>query len=278
MYLDPKTTLNHAKENNYAIPAVNFIDQDTIKSYCEIAAKLNMPLIIALAESHLEFIDFDEAIALAKFYIQKTNVNAILHFDHGKTFSLIKKAIDSGFNSIMIDASDKSFEENVKITKEVVDYAHEKNIYVEAEIGHVGSGKVIGISCSTNDETKYTSLEEAKEFIKLTNADSLAVSIGTQHGTYIGDPIINFKRLKELKENLNIPLVLHGGSSSGDDNLNKCAKNGITKINIYTDFIKAAQEVDKKTDNYYEYKNNVRTAIKNKLEHYFKIFETEAIK
>ncbi|WP_156286247.1 ketose-bisphosphate aldolase [Oceanivirga salmonicida] len=272
-----KSELNKAIKYRYAIPAVNYIDQETLKAYLITSKEENKPIIIAIAESHLAYIDFDEAFYLAKFYIKKYNTNAILHLDHGKDIKLIKKAIDLGFDSVMIDASDKSFKENVKLTKEIVDYAHKKNVFVESEIGHVGSANVVGISCSNDDNNKYTSVEEAVEFVKLTGTDSLAISIGTLHGNYVGQPKINFDRLVEIRKALDIPLVLHGGSSSGDENLNKCVKLGINKINIYTDFIVSAQKAVDSNLNYYDNKLKVRKAIQDTLKHYFRVFETKKI-
>lgn len=270
--------LNKARKEGYAIPAVNYIDVEMLKAFLNVAKETNKPLIIAFAEKHLEYLDFDEAFYLAKFYINKYNVdNVILHLDHGENIGLIKKAIVLGFDSVMIDASSKNFDENVRLTKEIVDYAHSKNIFVEAEIGHVGSAEVIGVSCSDteNDNTTYTSVEEAIKFVELTKTDSLAISIGTSHGNYKGIPNINFDRLKEIKEKVNIPLVLHGGSSSGDENLKKCAKNGISKINIYTDFLNVAQEITSNKFNYYENKENIRKAIENKLKLLLEVFETK---
>ena len=198
--------------------------------------------------------------------------------DHGQSTEVINEAMELGFDSIMIDGSSLPFEENVKITKKVIEFAHSKNIFVESEIGHVGSGKLTGIACSVDDDTVYTSKEEAVKFAKLTSTDSLAISIGTVHGSYKGEPKINFERLQEIRKELSIPLVLHGGSSSGDENLNKCAKNGINKINIYTDFIIAAQNANDSKMGYFDNKNVMKEAIKNKLRHYFKVFDTKEVK
>lgn len=273
-----KRILNIAKNKNFAIPSANFIDTDTLKAYLLASKESNLPLILSIAEAHLDYIDFDEAYNLAKFYIKKYNLeNIILHLDHGKSSELIKRAIDLGFDSVMIDASNETFEENVRLTKEIVEYAHLKNVFVEAEIGHVGSDEVIGISCSDEDKNIYTTKEEALEFVKQTNVDSLAISIGTLHGKYKGTPKINFERLKEIRQVLDIPLVLHGGSSSGDENLKKCSKEGINKINLYTDFIVAGQQQFDNSKNYYDNKKLVIEAIKNKLLHYYKVFETKGI-
>lgn len=275
MMLNPKNELIKAMKENYAIPAVNFIDQEMLKAYLIESKKQNRPIIIAIAEAHLKYIDFDEAFELAKFYIEKYNVKAFLHLDHGKDINLIKKAIDLGFKSVMIDASDKSFNENVRLTKKIVEYSKGKDVFVEAEIGHVGSDNVVGLSCTNEDENIYTNINEAIEFVKQTNVDSLAVSIGTLHGCYTSKPQINFNRLRELRKALNIPLVLHGGSSTGDNNLKKCANSGINKINIYTDFITLAQKVSDKNLNYYDNKIKIRESMQELLSHYFKLFNTK---
>jgi fructose-bisphosphate aldolase class II len=203
-----------------------------------------------------------------------------LHLDHGTTPSLIKEAIDLGFTSVMIDASMKDFDENVKSTKEIIDYAHAHGVVVEAEIGHVGVGKNIGVSESeAEDSSSYTTVDSAVEFVKQTNVDSLAISIGTAHGLYKGIPKINFDRLKEIANAIPTPLVLHGGSSSGDDNLNRCALEGITKINIYTDFLVAAKkEIDEKNpENYLALKSMAKQGMQKCLEHYYKVFNTQKI-
>lgn len=267
-----------AMKENFAIPSVNFVDREMIRAYAEVVNETKLPIIFSIAESHLIYIDLKEAFLLAEYYIKKYNLNAVIHLDHGQSTEVINEAMELGFDSIMIDGSGLPFEENVKITKKVVEFAHSKNIFVESEIGHVGSGKLTGIACSVDDDTVYTSKEEAVKFAKLTSTDSLAISIGTVHGSYKGEPKINFERLQEIRKELSIPLVLHGGSSSGDENLNKCAKNGINKINIYTDFIIAAQNANDSKMGYFDNKNVMKEAIKNKLRHYFKVFDTKEVK
>ena len=205
-------------------------------------------------------------------------VPAVLHFDHGTTMELIMKAVDKGFKSVMIDASMDSFEDNVKRTKEIVEYAHLRGAVVEAEIGHVGSGE--NYSNSNDGDNIYTTVEDAKKFTELTDVDSLAVSIGTAHGIYKGKPIINFERLKEIRNAVDIPLVLHGGSSTGDDNLAKCTREGICKINIYTDLVNAAYKKvkDSNWNNYYELRDVQKKGMKECLEHYYDVFGTKKFK
>ena len=266
-----------AMKEKFAIPSVNFVNCEMLKAYVEVVNNTKLPIIFSIAESHLIYIDLEEAFILAKYYIKKYSLNAVIHLDHGKSLDVINKAIDLGFDSIMIDGSSLEFHENVKLTKKIVEMAHSKGIFVESEIGHVGSGNLVGVSCSIDDDTIYTSKEEALEFSKLTGTDSLAISIGTVHGSYIGEPKINFERLKEIRRELSIPLVLHGGSSSGDENLNRCVKEGINKINIYTDFIIAAQESNDINLGYLENKMKMKEAIKDKLNYYFKVFETKEV-
>lgn len=270
---------NKANKEKFAIPSTNFIDSITLKAYLEAAKEKDLPLILSIAEVHLQYIDFLEAFNLAKMYIKKYDLedNVILHLDHGTDIELIKQAIDLGFNSVMIDASFKTFDENIKLTKEVVEYAHKKGVFVEAEIGHVGSGEIIGLSCSDTDKNIYTTVEDAKQFYNQTSVDTLAISIGTTHGKYKGEPKINFSRLEEIKRELNIPLVLHGGSSTGYMNLNECVKLGINKINLYTDFIIEAQNINSKEVDYYTNQKNQINKIKNKLIEYYEVFGTKKV-
>ena len=201
----------------------------------------------------------------------------VLHLDHGQDFDFIKRAISLGFSSVMIDASKDTLEENIRKTKEVVEYAHQHGVVVEAEIGHVGSNQ----SYEDKNETDsiYTEVADAKYFAEQTGVDSLAVSIGTAHGLYKGTPKLNFERLFDIYQAVDIPLVLHGGSSSGDANLTKCVDNGIRKINIFTDFLNAAYlEIKKdKASDYVEMKAEANTAMKVTLQRYFEVFKTKQV-
>ncbi|MBM7712416.1 class II fructose-bisphosphate aldolase [Enterococcus xiangfangensis] len=277
MLVTSKELFKVSREKGFAIPAPNFIDAQSMKDYVAVAEELNLPVILALAEVHLEFISLEEAAYFGKFYAENAKVPVVLHLDHGMTPSIIKKAIDVGFTSVMIDASQDSFETNVKKTKEIIDYAHPKGVVVEAEIGHVGSG----VNYENHEETdsRYTTVEDAIQFVKETQVDSLAVSIGTAHGMYKGVPEINFDRLHEIAEAVDTPLVLHGGSSSGDSNLNRCGLEGISKINIFSDLVNAAQNGinSEKPENYLDLKHVVSTNMKNCLRHYYEVFCTNRI-
>lgn len=273
-----KELFKEARRNNFAIPAPNFVDQNSIKAYIEVAEKLKLPVILAYAEAHKDFLSFDEALCLGKYYGEKAKVPAVLHFDHGTTKELIIRAINEGFTSVMIDASMDSFEDNIKKTKEIVEYAHLRGVIVEAEIGHVGNGEVY--NSNDNNNSIYTSVEEAKKFVELTNVDLLAISIGTAHGAYKGKPVIDFDRLKEIRNAIGTPLVLHGGSSTGDVNLGRCATEGISKINIYTDLVTVAFNKSQSTisKDYYELRNVQAEGMKECLKHYYSVFQTKKIK
>lgn len=276
MLVTSKELFKKAQEGKFAIPAPNFIDLESLRWHVETAERHNLPLILALAEAHIgENITLEDAALVGKKYAEEAKVPVVLHLDHGTTPEVIKKAIDLGFSSVMIDASQDTFEENVRKTKEIIDYAHPKGVVVEAEIGHVGAGE--NYENHATSDSQYTTVEEAKKFAEETGVDSLAISIGTAHGMYKGIPEINFDRLKEIAAAVDTPLVLHGGSSSGDENLNRCATNGITKINIFSDLLVAAkEEIDNnKPGTYLDVKTLSKQGMQRCLEHYYAVFETK---
>lgn len=272
MLVTSKAVLAQAKKEGYAVPAPDFIDLDSARAYVKVAQAMNKPIILSYAQAHSEMLNLHEAYAIGKQVAESVEVPIVLHLDHGMDEDLIKEAIDLGFTSVMIDASMESFEENVRRTKAIVAYAHERGVVVEAEIGHVGSGE--NYENHEECDSVYTSVEDAVAFVKATNVDSLAVSIGTAHGVYKGTPVLSFERLHELHEALDIPLVLHGGSGSGDDNLHRCAMEGISKINIFTDFMIGAMKEIETTQpkDYFELKKAANRGMEAVLTHYFKVF------
>ncbi|MDT2677563.1 class II fructose-bisphosphate aldolase [Enterococcus dongliensis] len=278
MLINTKVMLLEARKENYAIPATNFIDLDSARTFVKVAEKLNKPLILPFAQAHKDLISLEEAALIGKYLAEKVSVPVALHLDHGEDFNFIKRAIDLGFTSVMIDASKESLEDNIKITKEVVDYAHQKNVTVEAELGHVGSGN--NYENHEMTDSIYTEVSDVQTFLSNTNVDSLAISIGTAHGAYKGTPILNFERLAEIRKVTETPLVLHGGSSSGNTNLNRCAVNGIAKINIFTDFLNAAykKNVTGKPKDYLEIKRLANEGMAETLESCYKIFATKSVK
>lgn len=278
MLVTSKDMLKKAQKGNYSVCNADFLDNDSAKTMCLCAEELGIPLILAYADSYGQIIDTDEVAVIGKYWAERVRTPICLHFDHGTCFDTCKHAVDIGFTSVMIDASAKSFEENVAETKRVVEYAHARGVVVEAEIGHVGQNKTSAEGKNINaKDSIYTEVEAAKKFAELTGVDSLAISIGTSHGNYKGTPVINFERLHEIRAVVACPLVLHGGSSSGDNNLHRCATEGISKINIFTDFLNASVKAIKATDstNYFDYKLEINKAMKGVLKHYSEVFATK---
>ncbi|MBQ1509916.1 MAG: class II fructose-bisphosphate aldolase [Selenomonadaceae bacterium] len=236
-----KEILTEARKNHYGIVAPDFWDLNSARDYVRTAEELNAPILLSFAQAHKHLISLEEAAVVGKLMAESVKAPIALHLDHGEDFDYIKRAIDLGFNSVMIDASMHEFKENVRLTKEVVDYAHARGVDVEAEIGHVG-GTTESPTEMESVANVYTTVEEATAFVEQTGADSLAVSIGTSHGVYKNNknPELNFQRLQELAANVPVPLVLHGGSGTGDDNLKRCVREGITKVNVFTEFTTAA--------------------------------------
>lgn len=282
MLVNSKRMLNKARDLNYAVPAADVFNLESLKGVLNAAKECDSPLIIALAEVHAETLPLKECALLVKYFAESMEQDIVLHLDHGFTPSLVKEAVDCGFTSVMFDGSSLPYEENVRVTKEIVEYAGKHDVTVEAEIGHVGSGAAGASSevkeSAGEDTTELTTVEEAAAFAEATGVDSLAVSIGTAHGNYVGTPKLDFERLKDIRANINIPLVLHGGSGTGYENLNKAVSLGISKVNIYTDLMNAAKDAyEQKIENmdYFELCAVSQKAVTEKLKEYYEVFMTK---
>jgi fructose-bisphosphate aldolase class II len=226
--------LEVAKANNFAIPAFNISDWAMFKGVIEISEKLNAPVIIAIHPDELGHTGDDIMPAIIQ-RCRKASVPTIIHFDHGTTYEQCIWAIQSGFTSIMIDGSLLPFEENMAITKKVVEAAHAVGISVEGELGTIGQNDSYGEKGAA--EIIFTDPKDAVTFINTTGVNSLAVAIGTSHGLYPAGltPKLEIELLKEIKRNVKVPLVLHGGSGNPDTEIAQGVKNGINKINISSD-------------------------------------------
>ncbi len=235
MLVSMKTILDKAKEQNYGVAAPNVFNMETIKMAFEAARELKSPIIIDVAEVH----GVESCAAITKYYAGLyPDVTVALNLDHGRSFEVAVKAIRHGFTSVMVDRSSLPFEENVAQVKEIVKIAHTVGVSVEAELGHVGQG----YEYEQTRDAGLTKPDEAQEFVKQTGLDMLAVAIGTSHGTYKGTPHLDFDLLKKIIELVDVPLVLHGGSGTGDENLKKAVQMGIQKVNLFTDLSNAALE------------------------------------
>ncbi|EPI2966440.1 ketose-bisphosphate aldolase [Listeria monocytogenes] len=235
MLVNMKQLLEVAKENKFAVGAFNVADSNFLRVVVEEAEKNNAPAIIAVHPTELDFTkgDFFQYV-LAR--IKNSPVPFVLHLDHGDNMGDVMRAVRCGFSSVMIDGSLLPFEENIRVTKEVVDVCHKLGVSVEGELGTIGkTGNSIegGVS-----EIIYTKPEEAEEYISRTGVDTLAVAIGTAHGIYPKDkePKLRLDILKEIKDLVNIPLVLHGGSANPDAEIAAAVEIGIQKVNISSDY------------------------------------------
>ncbi|WP_434324801.1 class II fructose-bisphosphate aldolase [Mycoplasma capricolum] len=225
-----KDQLLKARQNHYAIGAFNFDNLEMLKAIVEAAEESNSPIIAMITESAAKYMGKEIVIASANAIISNTKVPIVLHWDHGYDLNLIKWACDNEFSSVMLDASLDDFNNNVNKTLEIVNYAKSKNVEVESEIGHVGGKE----DDTDSNIDKYTSVDEAIKFVNLTQIDALAIAVGTSHGIFKTAPNLNFDRIKEIRDSINTPLVLHGSSGLSDTDLKKAINSGICKINIGT--------------------------------------------
>lgn len=226
--------LKDANERNYAVIAANCFNYDSARALIEAAEAERSPLIINIAEGHIKrWVKRDTLALEIAPMCEDATVPVCINLDHGFTWELIVSCVAKGFTSVMTDNSSFALDENIARTKKVVDVAHARGVSVEAEIGHVGQGS----NAVEDTVSNLTDVAEAKKFVEATGVDALAVAVGTAHGEYPAgfEPKLDFDRIKELKDALKMPLVLHGGSGSGDENLAKAARMGINKINIFTD-------------------------------------------
>ena len=253
--VNTKKMLEKALAEGYAIPAFNICNMESAQAVAEVAAEKNVPVIISVSEGAGKYAGYDYIRAIVETASKKSSNDIALHLDHGKTFEACKAAIDAGFTSVMIDASHLSYEENIAATKQVVDYAHARNVTVEAELG-----KIIGTEDMVHSDTEsFTDPDEAKDFVTKTGVDSLAISIGTAHGVNksIKTPVIQYGVIENVHKALpTLPLVAHGSStvpakwveeiikyggeikkSQGisEEDIVKMSKSAICKINMDTD-------------------------------------------
>ena len=281
MILSTREMLLKAQKEGYAVPAFNIHNLETLQVVAETAMEMRSPVIIAGTPSTIEdYAGPDYIKAMAEVASNKYNIPIAIHLDHFENVEAIKKDIDIGFRSCMIDASKYEFEKNIEIVKDVVEYAHKFDAVVEAELGKLG-GKEDDIEVDAKD-AMYTNPDDALEFVNRTGVDSLAIAIGTAHGLYKGEPKLDFERLKEIREKVNVPLVLHGASDVPDELVEKAISLGICKVNIATDlkvpFSDAVKEYFKenpKSNDPRKYMTPGKEAMKKIVEHKIRVCGSE---
>lgn len=251
MLVNMKELLEIAQKNKFAVGAYNIGSAELLKVALEECENNNSPAILAIHPDELEYLT-DEFIEYVKNRVNNSPIPVVIHMDHGSNKEQILRAIKCGFTSVMIDGSHLDFEENIKLTKEIVNIAKPLNISVEAELGTIGN---LGNSVEGGaTDIIYTNPQKAKELVERTGIDTLAVAIGTSHGLYPKwmTPKLNLDLLKQIKEIVNIPLVLHGGSANPDEEIKEAVQLGVCKVNISSDiknsFFQKTREILKNND------------------------------
>jgi len=242
MLVSMKEMLEDARKNHYAIPAFDISNYEMMKAVLETCEEEHSPALLMALEPDLQGRDMYLLSSMVEQASKHFNIPVCLHLDHATNLDYIKRACDAGFSSVMFDGSALSFTENATRTAEVVSFAHSHGITVEAELGHVGNAMVGNEADSVQDENPEDTLtlpEEVKKFVEITDVDALAVAIGTAHGVYKKTPSLRIDRLDEITDACSIPLVLHGGSGTPDDQMKAAISHGITKINIFSDVLEA---------------------------------------
>lgn len=247
MLVNLKEILEIAEREKCAVGMFNATGLDSIQAIIRAAEKLNRPVILAHAEVHNVYNDISLVAPVMLAAARNAKVPVCVHLDHGVSMEMIDRAISLGFTSVMIDASALAYDENIRITRNVVAKAHAHNVSVEAELGRLLTGEDgQNDSAGLKPENYYTDPDEAAEFVEQTNIDALAIAFGTAHGFYNSTPKLDFDVIAAVRKNVKVPLVMHGGSGLSDDDFRKAIGAGIRKINYYSYMSKAGYEAAKK--------------------------------
>jgi fructose-bisphosphate aldolase class II len=269
--VDMSDMLNHAYRNHYAIAAFDVVSLDFLEAVIGAGEACRAPIILSLAESHFSHYDFELLMAAVEKAAQRTAIPVAIHLDHGASLEMAGRAINLGCNGVMVDATSGGFEENLTLTRRIVEMAHACGVTVEGELGYVPG--VEGEDAERHPgEIRYTTPEEATEYVQATQVDCLAVSIGTVHGRFQGEAQLDFERLEAINKTLGIPLVIHGGTGLTDAQFGKLIARGVCKINYYTALSDAAAAavrssvVDDPKGGYTRQVKGIRQAIKSEAE------------
>ncbi|MGL5436551.1 MAG: class II fructose-bisphosphate aldolase [Lachnospiraceae bacterium] len=241
MLVSMKAILDHANKHYYGVMAMNSVNIEMARGGIMAAKEEHSPIIIQFGPGQMKnHAHMEEMLPVIKELAARVHVPVALNLDHGTDYYVIADCINAGFTNVMFDGSSLPYEDNVERTAIISTLAHGMGCSVEGELGHVGQAA----DSDDTDLDLYTNPDQAMDFVSRTGVDALAVAIGTAHGAYPKGkiPKLDFERLHLLKEKLNMPLVLHGGSGSGEDNLKKAVAGGINKINVCTDAFEAGKE------------------------------------
>ena len=230
MIINPKKQLEKARENKYAIGAFNTSDIEITQAIFNAAKKLKAPLIVATSEKAIDYAGLKNLFDVVKNESETLGIDVALHLDHGSNFEIVKRCLEVGYKSVMIDGSKLEFDKNVELTKKVVELARKYDAQVEGEIGTIG-----GIEDNASGSIKCTEPDTALEFVKFTHVDSLAIAFGNAHGVPDPKEKLDFDILGEIAKIINIPLVFHGASSTPTIDMKRAISLGMAKVNIDTD-------------------------------------------
>lgn len=246
--------LNKAKEGKYAVGQFNINNLEWTQAVLQAAQENNSPIILGVSEGAGKYMGGAEVVAAMVNALMETmdiTVPVALHLDHGSTVESAKHYIDAGFTSVMFDHSHFPIDENIEMTKELVEYAHSKGVSVEAEVGTVG-----GVEDGVTGGVKYADLEECKRMVSEAKIDALAAALGSVHGTYDGEPVLGFDEMQAISDATGTPLVLHGGSGIPEYQIKKAIERGHAKINVNTElqqqWTKAVREKLNSDDKVYD--------------------------
>jgi len=265
MLVNLNEVLLDAKKNHYGVGLFNTINFEMARAVLEAAEELRSPVIVGTAEILLPAAELVELRDILVPMAERASVPVVLHFDHGLTEEKVIEALRLGYSSVMYDCSADTYEDNQEKVKRMTEIVHAFGATIEAELGHVGSNQEAAEG-SNKDDSIYTQPDQAAAYVKATGVDALAVAVGSSHGAYKKAPKLDFERLREIEQMVDVPLVLHGGSGLSDDDFRNCIKNGIAKINIFTDIncagAKAAYDQYESGKGLFEIAEEVRAAIK----------------
>lgn len=274
IFMDVKAELHKAYVNGYAIGAFNTNNLEVTKAICDAAKNFDLPVLIQTTPGAIEYAGLAQIFNIVSEEIKNSGIKAAIHLDHAKDFDIIKRTIQAGYKSVMFDGSRYSFEENVTLTSKVVDFAHKYGVCVEAEVGVIAAeegGRLSG-------KAVYSAPNEVKKFIDLTGIDSIAVSVGNEHGAPEGERI-DLELLRQISEVVEIPLVMHGASGLPIGDIREAIGIGVAKFNIDTNIRKAFSTGIESSHalDYREAMSDGMGNVQKVVEKYIKIFSNHEI-
>lgn len=277
MLVTGKEILDHAHKNGYAVGAFNFVNMEMLQAILAAAEEEKAPVFVQTSEGALSYAGVGMLSAMVHQLASEVSVPVALHLDHGGSFEVAVKCIRNGWSSVMIDGSHHPLEGNIEVSRKVVEVAHASGVSVEAELGRLGG--IEDNICVDEKDAMYTNPAEAKQFVTESGVDYLAIAIGTAHGKYKGIPKLDFDRLNTIKQDLNMPLVLHGASGVDEESIKKAVSLGINKINIdtelrcaYTDRLRACLAEDTEVFDLRKYIKPAREDVKAKVVEKIRLF------